>query len=106
MLQSLSPNNGQLPSLPRPHELVGSGPPAGAVHCAPKPDVTAGVRRRMSLAGGAERHLEVESLSFLEVIDHLKKIASLRIAWDPACASDSSQAVWSDDSIRRTRLSL
>jgi hypothetical protein len=24
MLQSLSPNNGQLPSLPRPHELVGS----------------------------------------------------------------------------------
>jgi hypothetical protein len=36
--------------------------------------------RQMSLAGGAERHLEVESLCFLEMIDHLEKIASLRIA--------------------------
>jgi hypothetical protein len=33
----------------------------------------------VSLAGGAERHLEVESLCFLEMIDHLEKIASLRI---------------------------
>lgn len=34
----------------------------------------------LSLAGGAKRHLEVESLCFLEMIDHLEKIASLRIA--------------------------
>jgi len=46
----------------------------------------------VSSAGGAERHLEVESLCFLEMIDHLEKIASLRIAagyflsdWRRAC---------------------
>jgi hypothetical protein len=33
-----------------------------------------------SSAGGAERHLEAESLRLLETIDHLEKIASLRIA--------------------------
>jgi hypothetical protein len=31
-------------------------------------------------AGGAERHLKVESLCFLEMIDHIEKITSLRIA--------------------------
>lgn len=41
-----------------------------------------------SLVGGAEQHLEVESLCFLDAIDHLEKIASLRIAaGDRACAS-------------------
>jgi hypothetical protein len=34
----------------------------------------------MSLAGGTERHLEVESLCFLEMSDHLEEIAGLRIA--------------------------
>jgi hypothetical protein len=34
----------------------------------------------VSLAGGTERHFEVESLCFLEMIDHVEKIASLRIA--------------------------
>lgn len=33
-----------------------------------------------TLAGAAERHLEVEPLCFLEMIDHLQKIARLRIA--------------------------
>jgi hypothetical protein len=34
----------------------------------------------LSLAGDAERHLEVEPLCFLEMIDHLEKITSLRVA--------------------------
>src|SRR6476646_10969657 len=34
----------------------------------------------MTLAGGAERHREVQPLCFLEVMDHLEKIPSLRIA--------------------------